>query len=155
MNPRIARGPKARILLHSLAALAASCLLAASAAGCAHSKAAEKSEPAEYTEHPVVHWKGFTYRAGQKVRLENRAGTFKPVDTGASEDVVAAPGQVGVILGGETRKATRYFTPKPDEPIQVIRVRWPMQDWQTVSGKTVRLGEFEATVHADYLRPVE
>lgn len=147
-NARSARSASARV-----AALAVMCVLSSGLWACAHSKSAQKpAEAAEYTQYPVVEWKGFTFRAGEKVRIETRAGTFKPVDTGATVEVEASPGHLGVVMGGETRKPSEGFTPPANEPIQLVRVRWYKQTWTTGAGASVPLGEFESTIHADYLR---
>jgi hypothetical protein len=146
--PRAARSVGGRV-----AALASILMFSSALWACAHSKPAEKpTEAPEYTHHPRVEWKGFTFMAGQKVRIETRAGTFKPVDTGAAVEVEAKPGHVGVVLGGEARKAGGGFAPPPNDPIQILRVRWLPQVWSAQSGESVTLGEFEATIHADYLR---
>jgi hypothetical protein len=143
----------ARSVTGRVASLAAICVLSSGLWACAHSKPAQQpEEAAEYTQYPVVEWKGFTFRAGQKVRIETRAGTFKPADTGATVEVAAAPGHVGVVMGGETRKPSAGFTPPANEPIQVLRVRWYKQTWKTDAGASLPLGEFESTIHADYLR---
>ncbi len=148
--------PAARFGLGGFAVSVALCVLVASLSACAHSKPTQAAaEAPEYSHHPVVEWKGFTFRAGQKVRIENRAGTFKPADTGATVEVVAAPGHVGVVLGGETRKASPHFTPPANEPIQLLRVRWYKQTWKSTSGASLPLGEFESTIHADYLRTAD
>ncbi|MEZ4266517.1 MAG: hypothetical protein R3F39_09070 [Myxococcota bacterium] len=146
----------ARFGLGNIVACAAFCVLVSSLSACAHSKPAQTTtEAPEDSHYPTVEWKGFTFRAGQKVRIENRAGTFKPVDTGAATDVVAAPGHLGVVLGGETRKPSAHFTPPANEPIQLLRVRWFKQTWKTETGASVPLGEFESTIHVEYLRTAD
>ncbi len=115
----------------------------------------------ERPERPdEVRFEGRVWRAGDRVQLASRAGTFKPADTGYAIEVVAGPGQVGTLLYGERRQPMPHFTPDPDEPIQIVRVRWDAQSWTPAPqlgaperpGPPVRLEAFEATVHLSYLR---
>ena len=64
-------------------------------------------------------------------------------------------GRTGTVIRGEKRQATSYFKPDPDEPIQILLVRWDRQTWtENGTRKRVTLGPFESTIHADYLRVV-
>lgn len=100
----------------------------------------------------VVSWDGKTFRAGDRVRIRKWAGTFKPADTGAPVSVASGRGQTGVVIRGERRVSTDYMKIDPDEPMQIVRVRWPAQKWK-VSGRdqSIDLPEFEATIHVSYL----
>jgi hypothetical protein len=81
-----------------------------------------------------------------RVRLEGRdarAGTFKPSDTTHTGEVDAGPGQTGILLGGMEH---------PSALTQVALVRFVPQAWRDLaSGAQVELGEFEATIHSEYL----
>ena len=97
----------------------------------------------------VVEYQGVTFKAGDHVVIKNIAGTFKPVDTGHSIEVRAEPGRTGIVLGGVKRKDPVT----PDEPIQVVLIRFDEQAWRDTSssGAEVTLKPFEATIHADYV----
>lgn len=100
----------------------------------------------------VVVWEGQTFRPGDRVRIAKWAGTFKPSETGATVEVQAARGPAGVVVGGEKRQSTEYLRIDPDEPMQIVRVRWLPQRWKA-SGRDqwLELPEFEATIHVSHL----
>jgi hypothetical protein len=88
-------------------------------------------------------WKGETFKAGKTVKITARAGTFKPSDTTHTGEVDAGPGQTGILLGGMEH---------PSGLTQVALVRFVPQAWRDLaSGAQVELGEFEATIHSEYL----
>ena len=89
---------------------------------------------------------------GDRVRITGRAGTFKPEETGAGE-VVAGPGQTGVVLRWEKRQSDAFTRIDPNEPLQIVRVRWAPQSWRawSIGDRSVELKEFEATIHVSYL----
>jgi len=97
----------------------------------------------------VVEYQGATFKAGDHVAIKDTAGTFKPVDTGHSIEVRAEPGRTGIVLGGVKRKDPVT----PDEPIQIVLIRFDEQAWRDASssGAEVTLKPFEATIHADYV----
>lgn len=97
-------------------------------------------------------WKGVTLTAGDRVESTGRAGTFKPKDTGAEKDVNVVAGKTGVVLGGMKRNASVRVS--ETEPLQVALVRWDAQSWDA-GGATLDLGEFEATIHVEYLKVVK
>lgn len=102
----------------------------------------------------AVVWEGEVFRPGHQVRIRKWAGTFKPAETGAAE-VHAAQGQVGVVVGGETRKSTKHLRIDPSEPIQIVRVRWLPQRWkESERDQSLELPEFQATIHVSYLERV-
>lgn len=102
----------------------------------------------------VVEWDGKVIEAGDRVIATKRAGTFKPADTGHAIEVNVTPGRTGLALGGMPRNPDYA---QPGEPIQVVLVRWDPQMWNEMSAgqPEVPLGEFEATVHADFLEAVK
>jgi len=95
-------------------------------------------------------WEGKTFGAGDRIVTIKRAGTFKPADTGHASEINVDGGHGGLVLGGMHRDP-RYA--KPGEAIQIALVRFDAQSWTDATGATVELGEFEATIHADYLQP--
>ena len=100
-----------------------------------------------------VVWNSTTFKAGDHVRIKSVAGTFKPKDTGHSIEVRAEAGRTGIVLGG----VKRADPIDPNEPIQVVLVRFDEQTWRDTSssGGPVTLKPFEATIHADYLEVVK
>ena len=102
----------------------------------------------------TVVWEGRTFRRGDRVRIAKWAGTFKPEETGAAVEVQAAEGHVGVVISGEKRKSTD--TINPNEPIQIVRVRWLPQKWKASEGdRSLDLPQFEATIHVSYLEVIQ
>ncbi len=100
-----------------------------------------------------VVWKRRKFRRGDRVRVTSWAGTIKPDESGHAAELNADAGRTGAILRGEKRQATTYFKPDPNEPIQILRIRWDKQTWtENGSGKSVTLDAFESTIHADYLK---
>lgn len=99
-----------------------------------------------------VVYKGRTLTAGDHVAIVKTAGTFKPKDTGHSIEVRAEPGRTGIVLGG----VKRADPIDPNEPVQVVLVRFDEQAWRDTSssGGPVMLKPFEATIHADYVEVV-
>jgi hypothetical protein len=93
---------------------------------------------------------------GDRVRIVSRAGTFKPHETGTADEVVAGPGQTGVVLRWEKRQSDEFTRIDPNEPLQIVRVRWAAQRWNAwgIGNRPVELPEFEATIHVSYLEPV-
>jgi len=113
---------------------------------------ASAPEPPAVETRPIeVIWEGREFRAGDPVLIVSRSGTFKPSDTGHAVEVDGSAGHTGVVLRGIAR------TPplRQGEPVQVLLVRWDAQTWRDMNDQTVELPEFEATVHADYLRVVD
>lgn len=100
-----------------------------------------------------VVWKSTTFKAGDHVQIKALAGTFKPKDTGHSIEVRGETGRTGIVLGG----VKRADPIDPNEPIQVVLVRFDEQAWRDTSssGGPVTLKPFEATIHADYLEVVK
>jgi hypothetical protein len=118
---------------------------------------------AEEIQNVRVSWKGKEFKRGDTIRITSWAGTFKPAETGHPIEIDASAGHVGIIIRGEKRQGESYFNSTPNEPIQIVRVRWLPQKWtQDTEGtegeentaKTVSLGEFEATIHVDYLEVI-
>ncbi|HYC90606.1 MAG TPA: hypothetical protein VEO54_15425 [Thermoanaerobaculia bacterium] len=94
------------------------------------------------------------FAPGDRVRIVKRAGTFKPSETGADE-VVAGPGQTGVVLRWEKRQRDVELGIDPaHEPLQIVRVRWAAQRWKVwgLGDRSVELPEFETTIHVSYLQ---
>lgn len=111
--------------------------------------------PVPVADGSVVVWEGQTFRRGDRVRIAKWAGTFKPAETGAAMEVQAAGGQVGVLVGGEKRKSTDYLRIDPNEPMQIVRVRWLPQRWkESDRERWLDLPEFEATIHVSYLEVI-
>lgn len=100
-----------------------------------------------------VVWKGTTFKAGDHVRIMGTAGTFKPKDTGHSIEVRGETGHTGIVLGG----VKRADPIDPNEPVQVVLVRFDEQAWRDTSssGGPVTLKPFESMIHADYLEVVK
>ncbi|HEX2831995.1 MAG TPA: hypothetical protein VHW00_03215 [Thermoanaerobaculia bacterium] len=146
------RGKRERLL--GLGAFAIIVLVAV-LAGFAHETFWRRHEQRATQVTQTVQWEERTLRAGDRVRIARWAGTFKPEDTRAAVEVDAAPGQRGVILRGESRENSWHFPIDPNEPIQVVRVRWDAQPWkQHGREQRIDLGEFEATIHVSYLEIV-
>ena len=102
-----------------------------------------------------VVWQGRKFRRGDRVRVTSWAGTIKPDESGHGAELNADAGRTGTVVRGEKRQATSYFRPDPDEPIQILLVRWDRQTWtENGSRRRVTLAPFESTIHADYLRVV-
>lgn len=111
--------------------------------------------PVRIPENSAVVWEGQTFRPGDQVRIKKWAGTFKPSDTGAAAEVNAGAGQVGTVVRGVKRESTEYLRFDPNEPLQVVRVRWRPQKWNVVGpGGSLQLPEFEATIHVSHLEPL-
>lgn len=102
-----------------------------------------------------VVWQGRKFRRGDRVRVTSWAGTIKPDESGHAAELNADVGRTGTVIRGEKRQATSYFKPDPDEPLQILLVKWDKQTWtENATGKRVALGPFESTIHADYLRVI-
>jgi hypothetical protein len=117
---------------------------------------AAHARQAENNAAPVeASWEGRAFRRGDRVRIANRSGTFKPEETGFSREVDADDGHTGVVLSGERRASTEQIHIDPKEPIQIVKVRWAAQKWK-IDGEEqwVALPEFEATIHVSYLEVV-
>lgn len=83
---------------------------------------------------------GYTFKHGGRVRIDSQAGTIKPTDSGHSSEVLTSPSHVGTLLSNESF---------------VARVRWDAQSWAELKGRrSVKLGVFESSIHADYLQPL-
>jgi hypothetical protein len=90
------------------------------------------------------------------VRVTSLAGTVKPDESGHPTELNLSTGKIGTVIRGEKRQPSSYFTPDPNEPIQILRIRWDKQTWtENGTRKLVKLDKFEATVHADYLRVIK
>ena len=115
------------------------------------------SEPVrELGRNLVASWKGKMFCKGDRVRIVIPAGIRKPSATGHYTGVYSRPGQTGTVVRGEKRKATSYVTPDPDEPIQVVLVKWDRQQWmERGCVQRVTLDEFEDTIHVSYLEVIE
>jgi hypothetical protein len=117
--------------------------------------AAPAPAPAPAPRRVEAAWQGKEFHAGDRVRIASRAGTFKPKDTHHPKEIGAGPGQVGTVVRGEKRQATSYFKPDPNEPIQIVRVTFDAQNWEDqTTGRNVRLGVFDATLHVEYLEVI-
>lgn len=115
---------------------------------------AKKRQPVGAGQVEVV-WEGRKFRRGDRVRVTSWAGTIKPDESGHPAELNADAGRTGTVIRGEKRQATSYFKPDPDEPIQILLVKWDRQTWtENGGGKRVTLGPFESTIHADYLRVI-
>jgi hypothetical protein len=102
-----------------------------------------------------VTWEGRTFAPGDAVRVARWAGTMKPEETGARVEVDAGEGRTGVVLRGERRQSTDYLKIDPNEPIQIVRVRWPAQRWkENGRDRWLAVPEFESTIHVSYLERV-
>ena len=88
-----------------------------------------EAKPAEAA--PVV-WEGRTFRPGDRVRVASRAGTAKPAETPNGLELDRDAGKTGVLVSGVPRPP--QYRASPDEPIQLVLVRWdaqPWTDWRT------------------------
>jgi len=94
-----------------------------------------------------VVYQGATFRAGDRIRVRLRAGTFKPRETGYPREVVVGAGRTGEVV---------CFVRRGNGPAFILaRVRWDRQAWPVYrSGGTVALEPFEATIHVDYLEVI-
>lgn len=102
-----------------------------------------------------VVWEGRKFRRGDRVRVTSWAGTIKPDESGHAAELNADAGRTGTVIRGEKRQATSYFKPDPDEPLQILLVKWDRQTWtENATGRRVALAPFESTIHADYLRVI-
>lgn len=97
----------------------------------------------------TVTYKGQTFKAGDHIRIKSTAGTYKPKDTGYVIEIRAEPGRTGIVLGGMKRADPIY----PNEPIQILLIRYDAQKWRDTSssGAEVMIEPFESTIHADYV----
>jgi hypothetical protein len=124
------------------------------------------------------------FHQGDHIRITTWAGTFKPKETGHKNEIIAGPGHSGTVIKGEKRGLPEYLTPEtvkswakaagqmgsgsetqkaleslipdPDEPIQILRIKWDKQSWkESDTNKDILLDPFEATIHADYLEIVK
>ena len=114
---------------------------------------AQKAE-SKQTEITEVVYKGKTFRTGDRVRIISRSGTMKPKETGYKSEVVADKGRTGIVLSGMKREATSYFKPDPNEPVQIVLVKWDAQKWSTGGTQTAALKSFNSTIHVEYLEVV-
>ena len=115
-------------------------------AGLQHSRRPPKRNQVE------VVWKGRKFRRGDRIRVTSWAGTIKPDESGHPAELNVDAGHTGTVIRGEKRQPTSYFTPDPNEPIQIMRIKWDKQKWtENPTRKIVELDEFESTIHADYL----
>jgi hypothetical protein len=115
-----------------------------------------RREDAARDGHPIVQWENVTLRKGERVRIFKRAGTFKPEETRFTAEIEADAGHIGTVVAGERRTSTEYMTVDPNEPIQIVRVRWDPQRWSVYGrGEQVDLGSFEATIHVSYLESAD
>jgi hypothetical protein len=117
----------------------------------AFSANAQNEPPAVRKEVAAIVWKGKTYRVGDRVKVTSFAGTMKPEETGYKEEVIAGNGRTGTILRGVKRVATSYFEPDPNEPIQIVLIKWDAQKWVRENSQAIALKSFESTIHVEYL----
>ena len=89
-------------------------------------------------------WEGRAFHKGDVVRITNWAGTFKPQETGNSNEVDADYGHTGILLSGTGADSK-----------QIVKIRWSPQKWK-INGQDrwVELPQFEATIHVSYLEVV-
>lgn len=100
----------------------------------------------------AVEWEGVRFHPGDRVRVRKWAGTFKPAETGRGVEVQADAGHTGVVLRGESRPPDLHRRYDPQEPIQILRVRWDPQRWKIFGRDAyVDLPAFDATIHAEHL----
>jgi hypothetical protein len=100
----------------------------------------------------AVEWDGVRFRPGDRVRVRKWAGTFKPAETRSGVEVQVDAGHTGVVLRGEPRPPDLHRRYDPEEPIQILRVRWDPQRWKIFGRESqVDLPAFDATVHAEHL----
>ena len=117
--------------------------------------APKKQRPAAGAGKVEVVWQGRKFRRGDRIRVTSWAGTIKPDESGHAAELDADAGRTGTVIRGEKRQATSYFRPDPDEPIQILLVRWDGQTWtENGTARRVTLDAFESTIHADYLKVV-
>jgi hypothetical protein len=122
----------------------------------ANGEAAAKRKQRQAPRAVEVVWQGREFRRGDRVRVTSWAGTIKPDESGHPAELNADAGRTGTVVRGAKRQATSYFKPDPDEPIQILLVKWDGQTWTENGGaKRVRLGAFESTIHADYLKVIK
>lgn len=123
----------------------------------ANGEAAHKRRrPAASAGKVEVVWQGRKFRRGDRVRVTSWAGTIKPDESGHPAELNADAGRTGTVIRGAKRQATSYFRPDPDEPIQILLVKWDRQTWtENGTAKRVALGAFESTIHADYLKVIK
>ena len=121
----------------------------------ANGEAAAKRSQRPATRAVEVVWQGRAFRRGDRVRVTSWAGTIKPGESGHPAELNADAGRTGTVIRGEKRQATSYFRPDPDEPIQILLVKWDRQTWtENGTARRVTLGAFESTIHADYLKVI-
>jgi len=116
----------------------------------------ERSRRGSGASGSVISWEGRTFREGDRVRIAKWAGTFKPGETGAQVEIDSARGQTGIVMRGERRTSTNYMKIDPNEPIQIVRVRWHPQKWKVnLRDQWIELPEFEATIHVSHLEMMQ
>ena len=129
---------------------------AQTAAPRANGEAAAKRKQKKVPRAVEVVWQGREFRRGDRVRVTSWAGTIKPDESGHPAELNADAGRTGTVIRGAKRQATSYFKPDPDEPIQILLVKWDRQTWtENGTAKRVTLGVFESTIHADYLKVIK
>jgi hypothetical protein len=79
-----------------------------------------------------VSYQGLTLRAGNRVRIKERAGTLAPNESNHPRELAIGPGQVGTVLGGKVLQ-------KHDMEIHVAVVRWDAQGWREWSAPIDRM----------------
>ena len=122
----------------------------------ADGEAAAKRKQKKAPRAVEVVWQGREFRRGDRVRVTSWAGTIKPDESGHPAELNADAGRTGTVIRGAKRQATSYFKPDPDEPIQILLVKWDRQTWtENGTAKRVTLGVFESTIHADYLKVIK
>ena len=122
----------------------------------ANGEAAAKRRQRQAPRAVEVVWQGREFRRGDRVRVTSWAGTIKPDESGHPAELNADAGRTGTVIRGAKRQATSYFKPDPDEPIQILLVKWDRQTWtENGTAKRVALGAFESTIHADYLKVIK
>jgi hypothetical protein len=66
---------------------------------------------------------GVTFRAGNRVRIKERAGVLAPNESNHPRELAIGPGQVGTVLGGKVLQ-------RHDMEVHVAVVRWDAQGWR-------------------------
>jgi hypothetical protein len=100
----------------------------------------------------VLTWNGKVFRAGDRVQVYKQCGAYGPEKTGVgSVKASIGKGRDGTFVRGEQRRSD-YVTLDPNRPIEIAVVRWDKQTWFVWKGPgRIKLPEFEATIHPDYL----
>lgn len=95
---------------------------------------------------PILEWEGQVFVHNQPVRVTSWSG----VGTIDGQSIMIDKGRVGIVQRPVSRG-------NPDEPLQVLEIKWPAQAWNAFPNvwQVIQMPEGVQTIHAESLEPID